>query len=127
MSPSNYASTSNHASTSSLSAPADAQHDTPPEEPSTNPSVPESNGSFQDGHFVDAFPDHRAGAPISDKRRPEEDLRAYIQARGQLGKQANFETMELLMTTGLSNAGRDRHLKSRMVSLQVLKCYVVSY
>jgi hypothetical protein len=120
---------SNHASTSTSSAPADVPHDPLAQDPTQNGSngLPESNGSFQDGRYVEVFPDRCTGAPISEKTKPEEDLEAYIQACGRLGKQANFETMELLMTTGLSNAGRDRHLKSRMVSLQVLQHHFAAY
>ncbi|KAG8696847.1 hypothetical protein FRC08_006903 [Ceratobasidium sp. 394] len=33
---------------------------------------------------------------------------------GNLGNPDNFETAELLMTTGLTNKGRDEHLKSRL-------------
>jgi hypothetical protein len=122
-------STFNHASTSTASAAEDAPLDESAQEPSQNENggPPEPNGSFQNGHFVEPFPDDRAGAPTSNNTRPEEDLRTYIEACGRLGKQANFENMELLMTTGLSNAGRDRHLKSRMVSLQLLQSYATAY
>jgi hypothetical protein len=111
-----------HASTSSPGAEAAPPATPEPGEPGTNNDEgrPEEN-SYRDGVFVEPFPDRRAGAPISDNSRPMEDLHTYLQARGQLGKQANFETMEMLMTTGLTNAGRDRHLKSRMVSLRTLQ------
>jgi hypothetical protein len=68
------------------------------------------------GLFVEEFPDPLAGAPISNKRNPPPDLGAYMRSVGDLADPKHFETAELLMTTGLTNAAKDRHLKSTMVS-----------
>ncbi|KAG8706171.1 hypothetical protein FRC09_002544 [Ceratobasidium sp. 395] len=64
--------------------------------------------------FIQPFSDPRAGAPINNRTTKAPDLKAYMAAMGNLGVSENFETAELLMTTGLTNAGRDRHLKSRL-------------
>ncbi|CAE6534652.1 unnamed protein product [Rhizoctonia solani] len=65
------------------------------------------------GLFVEEFPDPRAGAPSSRERLPPEDLDAYMRSCGPLADPDNFEAAEILMTSGLSNADKDRHLKSK--------------
>jgi hypothetical protein len=66
--------------------------------------------------FVERFPDPRAGAPINDAVVAPLDLQSYMANSGNLGNPDHFDTAELLMTTGLTNGGRDAHLKSRLVS-----------
>lgn len=69
------------------------------------------------GLYVEAYPDSLAGAPISQDHAPAPDLDAYMQSCGRMGDPENFETAELLMTTGLTDAAKDRHLKSNKVSI----------
>ncbi|KAG8721792.1 hypothetical protein FRC08_010129 [Ceratobasidium sp. 394] len=64
--------------------------------------------------FVEHYPDPRAGAPMSDEIVQPIDLRAYMAKAGNLGNPNYFETLDLLMTTGLNNAGWDAYLKSRL-------------
>ncbi|KAG8702241.1 hypothetical protein FRC09_004848 [Ceratobasidium sp. 395] len=64
--------------------------------------------------FVERFPDPRAGAPIDDRVAEPLDTGAYMATVGNLANPDYFDTAELLMTTGLTNAGRDAHLKSRL-------------
>ncbi|KAG8786411.1 hypothetical protein FRC12_016619 [Ceratobasidium sp. 428] len=64
--------------------------------------------------FVEPFPDPRAGAPIDDRIAEPLNLKAYMATVGNLANPDYFDTAELLMTTGLTNAGRDAHLKSRL-------------
>lgn len=45
-----------------------------------------------------------------------ETFRAYIHSAGCLSNPDHFDTLELLMTNGLTNEGRDQFLKSRLVS-----------
>jgi hypothetical protein len=71
--------------------------------------------------FVERYPDPRAGAPINDKIVAPIDLKAYMANSGDLGHPDHFDTAELLMTTGLTNGGRDAHLMSRLVSSLVFK------
>ncbi|KAG8734472.1 hypothetical protein FRC10_011708 [Ceratobasidium sp. 414] len=66
------------------------------------------------GNYVERFPNPRAGAPINDKTVSALDLDAYMAARGNLGNPRHFDTLELLMTTGLTGSGRDQHLKSHL-------------
>ncbi|EUC57340.1 hypothetical protein RSOL_219280, partial [Rhizoctonia solani AG-3 Rhs1AP] len=66
------------------------------------------------GLFVEEFPDPLAGTPISNKRKLPPDLAAYMRSVGVLADPKLFETAELLMTTGLTDADKDRHLKSTM-------------
>jgi hypothetical protein len=66
--------------------------------------------------YVERFPDARAGAPVSDIVSDAPDLCTYLSGTGNLGNPDLFETAELLMTTGLTSGGHDRHLKSRLVS-----------
>ncbi|KAG9088496.1 hypothetical protein FRC06_001996, partial [Ceratobasidium sp. 370] len=65
---------------------------------------------------VERFPDPRAGAPINDKAMLTPDLNGYMAAAGNLGNPAHFDTCELLLTTGLTAAGRDEHLKSHLTN-----------
>ncbi|QRW03214.1 hypothetical protein RhiLY_02213 [Ceratobasidium sp. AG-Ba] len=64
--------------------------------------------------FVERFPDPRAGAPINDEIAQIPDLEQCMIRAGNLGNPDYFDTAELLMTTGLTNIGRDIHLKSRL-------------
>ncbi|KAG8707606.1 hypothetical protein FRC08_000391 [Ceratobasidium sp. 394] len=64
--------------------------------------------------FVLRFPDPRAGAPINNRVAGPLDLKAYMASMGNLGNSDNLDTAELLLTTGLTNTGRDKHLKSRL-------------
>jgi hypothetical protein len=68
------------------------------------------------GFFVEKFPDPSAGEPITEERMAPVDLKAYIRSSGVMANPANLETAELLMTTGLKDSGKDRHLKSHLVS-----------
>jgi hypothetical protein len=68
------------------------------------------------GLFVEEFPDLLAGKPISNDRASPPDLDAYMCASGPLVDPNHFEAVELLMTLGLTNGDKDRHLKSKMVS-----------
>ncbi|QRV81052.1 hypothetical protein RhiJN_09067 [Ceratobasidium sp. AG-Ba] len=64
--------------------------------------------------FVKKFPDPRAGAPISNEIARPPDLWECMVWAGNLGDPDYFDMAELLMTTGLTNIGRDVHLKSRL-------------
>lgn len=68
------------------------------------------------GIFVENYPSPSAGAPISDEKAKKPDLGSYMQSCGALGNPKYFETAELLMTTGLTDSDKDKHLKSEMVS-----------
>jgi hypothetical protein len=68
------------------------------------------------GLFVEEYPDSLAGSPVSEDRLPPPDLHAHMRSCGNLADPKHFETVELLMTSGLTNAAKDRHLKSSMVS-----------
>ncbi|QRW03803.1 hypothetical protein RhiLY_02802 [Ceratobasidium sp. AG-Ba] len=68
--------------------------------------------------YVELFPNPFAGAPINDKVVEPLDLSAYMASIGNLGNPDLFDTAELLMTTGLTNMGRDAHLKSRLYKEQ---------
>ncbi|KAG8779913.1 hypothetical protein FRC12_023714 [Ceratobasidium sp. 428] len=63
--------------------------------------------------FVEPFFDPRAGQPINDSRAEPFDLRAHMKSVGRFASPADFEVAELLMTTKMTNAARDAHLKSR--------------
>ncbi|KAG8710043.1 hypothetical protein FRC08_017694 [Ceratobasidium sp. 394] len=64
--------------------------------------------------YIERFPNHHAGAPINDELVEPLDLTAYMARAGNFGKPHYFETADLLLTTGLTNAGRDAHVKSRL-------------
>jgi hypothetical protein len=66
--------------------------------------------------FVEEFIDARAGQPIDESRAPPFDLRAHMASVGPFASPKHFEVAELLMTTKMTNASRDEHLKSRKVS-----------
>ncbi|KAG9123592.1 hypothetical protein FRC07_014616, partial [Ceratobasidium sp. 392] len=63
--------------------------------------------------FVEPFSDPRAGQPINNSRAEPFNLRAHMASVGRFVSPANFEVAELLMTTKMTNAARDAHLKSR--------------
>ncbi|KAG8731449.1 hypothetical protein FRC11_004123, partial [Ceratobasidium sp. 423] len=65
------------------------------------------------GLYVEEFPISSAGAPISNECKPPPDLDAYMRRCGPMKDPDHFEAAELLMTSGLSNADKDRHLKSK--------------
>lgn len=65
---------------------------------------------------IEHFPDKTAGAPINDDVYEPPDLKTYLRSCGPFASRGNFEDAELLMSTGLNNKGRDRHLSSRRVS-----------
>ncbi|KAG8793369.1 hypothetical protein FRC12_002889 [Ceratobasidium sp. 428] len=71
------------------------------------------------GLYVEEFPDPLAGSPISNERVSPPDLKAYMQSVGKMADPETFEVAELLMTSGLTDAAKDRHLKSTMVSSYV--------
>jgi hypothetical protein len=77
--------------------------------------------------FVERFPDPRAGAPINEEVVAPIDLKTYMANSGNLGNPDYFDTAELLMTTGLTNGGRDAHLKSRLVSSLVFAKWKGTY
>jgi hypothetical protein len=66
--------------------------------------------------YVEEFPVSSAGAPISNECKPPPDLDAYMGQCGPMKDLDHFETAELLMMSGLSNADKDQHLKSKKVS-----------
>jgi hypothetical protein len=68
------------------------------------------------GLFVEEFPDPLAGAPVSEDRVPEPDLATYMRSCGPMASLDYFKVAELLMTSRLSDANKDRHLKSKIVS-----------
>ncbi|KAG8785857.1 hypothetical protein FRC12_017093 [Ceratobasidium sp. 428] len=70
------------------------------------------------GLFVEDFPDPDAGAPISNERIPEVDLAAYMKSCGDLADPKHFEVAELLMTSGMTDEAKERHLRSTLVSVQ---------
>lgn len=65
---------------------------------------------------VEGYPDQRAGQPINGRRVEPLDLREYMRARGDFSNVVYFDIAKTLMTTKLTNVGRDVHLKSRAVS-----------
>ncbi|KAG8709359.1 hypothetical protein FRC08_018382 [Ceratobasidium sp. 394] len=67
---------------------------------------------------VEPFCDSRAGAPIDDSRAKPFDLRAYMKSVGHMASPKFFEDVELLLTTKMTNNARDKHLKSRRVSME---------
>lgn len=76
--------------------------------------------------FVEPYPDPRAGAPISDQIFKTPNLDAYMANLGNLGNPLHFRTAEVLMTTGLTAAGRDEHLQSPLVRYKGY-CYKILY
>ncbi|KAG8721715.1 hypothetical protein FRC08_010851 [Ceratobasidium sp. 394] len=80
-----------------------AQDDTQPVHGWTDPGT---------GWYVEPFPDPLAGAPISEDLLPPIDLASYMQSCGDMGKPEHFDMVELLLTTGLNDAAKNKHLKS---------------
>ncbi|KAG8732610.1 hypothetical protein FRC11_012268 [Ceratobasidium sp. 423] len=66
------------------------------------------------GFYVEEFPESLAGSPISDDLAPPPKLAEYMRACGPMGNPDYFEIAELLLTSGLSDVDKDRHLKSKM-------------
>jgi hypothetical protein len=66
--------------------------------------------------YVEEFDDPLVGAPISNELKPGIDLDRYIQSTGRLGHAGNFEVAELLMTSGMTDSAKERHLQSTLVS-----------
>ncbi|KAG8732559.1 hypothetical protein FRC10_000849 [Ceratobasidium sp. 414] len=64
--------------------------------------------------YIEQFLDPRAGAPINDEVVDPLNLDAYMARVGNLGKPHYFDSADLLLTTGLTNKGRDAHLQSRL-------------
>ncbi|KAG8780467.1 hypothetical protein FRC12_022990 [Ceratobasidium sp. 428] len=86
--------------------------------PAPAPVQPEpacrANERLPNGSILEHFPIAEAGSPISDEQTPEMDPETYLASCGSLGDPDAFEIAELLMTTGLSNKGRNRLLKSKL-------------
>ncbi|QRV92934.1 hypothetical protein RhiJN_20952 [Ceratobasidium sp. AG-Ba] len=81
----------------------------------TEPQNPSNDSGYIDpktGFYVVPFPDKLAGAPISDEELPPLDLEAYMRASGNLGDAHNFEMAELLLTSGMTDRTKNRHLSS---------------
>ncbi|QRV96407.1 hypothetical protein RhiJN_24425 [Ceratobasidium sp. AG-Ba] len=70
--------------------------------------------ALADGTCAERFPIEEAGCPISDDQVQDPDLELYLRLFGKLADPDQFEIAELLMTTGLSNASRNRLLKSSL-------------
>jgi hypothetical protein len=68
------------------------------------------------GWYIEPYFDPLAGAPISDEVLPPIVLEVYMHSCGDMGKPDSFEMAELLLTTGLTDAGKNRHLQSVLVS-----------
>jgi hypothetical protein len=69
------------------------------------------------GLYVEEFLDSLAGEPISNDCLPPRNLDTYMRSCGSMANPEDFEVAELLMTSGLTNADKDRHLKSNKVSI----------
>lgn len=69
------------------------------------------------GLYIEDYPDPLAGAPISDEYAPTTNLAEYMRCCGPMADPEDFEAAELLMTTGLTDTAKDRHLKSSKVSI----------
>ncbi|KAG8748207.1 hypothetical protein FRC12_013885 [Ceratobasidium sp. 428] len=82
---------------------------TPPPTP-----APPTHEQLPDGTTLEFFPYAEAGSLISDEQRPETSPDAYLKSCGRLSDPDYFEIAELLMTTGMSNEGRNRMLKSKL-------------
>ncbi|KAG9080385.1 hypothetical protein FRC06_006648, partial [Ceratobasidium sp. 370] len=64
------------------------------------------------GLFVEDFPDPLAGTPVSEEQAPPPHVPSYLRLCGNLAKLWNFDIAEMLMTLGMTDAARERHLKS---------------
>lgn len=69
------------------------------------------------GLYLEEFPDMLAGSLISDDCTPAPDLDAYMQSCGRLVDPKTFKAAKHLLTMGLSDADKECHLKSSMVSV----------
>jgi hypothetical protein len=110
------------------------QPETPPlDKPSPNSHASPRSNMFMlrfvhdEKIYVKRFPNLHAGAPVSNIVASAPDLHSYLTGTGTLGNPELFETAELLMTTGLTSSGRDRHLKSRLVSRFLIRFRVDTY
>lgn len=88
----------------------------PPQCENQNATCPMPELLLKDGVYVECFPNKLAGAPISEEHAYRANPQAYLSSCGVLADLEHFEVAALLMTTGLSNEERTRHLKSRKVS-----------
>lgn len=61
------------------------------------------------GLYVEDYPDPLAGAPISPDHAIAPNLDAYMQSCGRMADPEDFEAAELLMTSGMTDAAKDRH------------------
>jgi hypothetical protein len=68
------------------------------------------------GLYAEDFPDLLAGSPVSSTHACPPNLAEYMRTCGPMVNPDHFKTAELLMTSGLSNTDKDRHLKSKKVS-----------
>ncbi|KAG9080938.1 hypothetical protein FRC06_005982 [Ceratobasidium sp. 370] len=85
--------------------------------PATEEFVAGGRGLFFDVKervYVEQFPNPWAGTPINDNVVRAPDIDEYMAAAGNLGNPEHFATAELLLTTGLTAAGRDTHLRSHL-------------
>lgn len=80
------------------------------------PTEGEGLERINDGLFTERFPVSTAGAPIGTRRTKQRDLKKYLKDCGRLGDHELFDTAEIMMGTGLSGRGRNRHLKAPAVS-----------
>ncbi|KAG8742571.1 hypothetical protein FRC10_001236, partial [Ceratobasidium sp. 414] len=64
------------------------------------------------GVYVEDYPDPLAGSPVSNDRIPPPDLDAYMKSVGKLANPKVFEGAELLLTSGMTDATKERHIKS---------------
>ncbi|KAG9093019.1 hypothetical protein FS749_015246 [Ceratobasidium sp. UAMH 11750] len=64
------------------------------------------------GVYIEDYPDPLAGSPISKECVPPPDLDAYMKSVGDMAKPKVFEGAELLMTSGMPDVIKERHLKS---------------
>ncbi|KAG9078329.1 hypothetical protein FS749_009687 [Ceratobasidium sp. UAMH 11750] len=71
---------------------------------------------MENGVFVEKFPIKMAGAPIGTRSRQKADLKQYLETCGALSDRDLLETAEIMMTTGLTGRGRNKHLKGPLVS-----------
>ncbi|KAG9098214.1 hypothetical protein FRC06_006639 [Ceratobasidium sp. 370] len=106
---------------------ASGVHASPEPEPPRPSSGVQSGAGFRargglrwwNGLYIEDFPNPLAGAPISEDRAPEPDLATYMQSCGTLADLWNFEAAELLMTSGMTDIAKDRHLKSKLYEGQM--------
>ncbi|KAG8756379.1 hypothetical protein FRC12_010597 [Ceratobasidium sp. 428] len=93
---------------------ATAREPTPTPPPVPPEPVRRASETLPDGSIIEHFPLAGAGSPISDEQMFETDPETYLKSCGSLGDPDKFEIAELLMTTGMSNEGRNRMLKSKL-------------